>query len=568
MLASTRNWIRALGLATIAGVVALGCAPATGPGGRASSDEAPRATGPRTLNIAMQVEPLYISSRALRASGNSQGMTVAAFNAGLSYDDENRTAQPQLAEALPRLNTDSWKVNPDGSMETTWRLRPNLTYHDGVAVSAQDWVLSYRIFSDTSIGQALTGALRYISDVSAPDDRTVVVKFKQPYPDADGMHATVLTPLPRHILEAAYASDNGEQLAARPFWTREFVGAGPYKLTEWQPGAFIEAEAFDAYYAGRPKIDKLNFRFIADPSVVISNFLSGAIDIGFDNIFRLQQAQTLRQQWGPDEGTILKQLAQTRRTDIQRRPEYQKPAGLLNIREVRRALYYALDREALNDGLLNGESKPINSMSIPPDPWHEEAERVSMKYPIDPRLAEQNMREAGFTKGPDGIYTSPQFGRFVLDLYTLDGTQNVQEMQIQADLWKQQGFEMSQYVIPPAQVQSGETRHTFPGLSSTSAGSIESFRAAQIGSANNRWQGSNWGGYQAGAEYESLIDRFETTLERPARHQAIAQASKILTEDVATFGMLYNPQVLAFRNVLTGPKAPLTGYNIHEWTMK
>jgi peptide/nickel transport system substrate-binding protein len=212
--------------------------------------------------------------------------------------------------------------------------------------------------------------------------------------------------------------------------------------------------------------------------------------------------------------------------------------------------------------------QPINSLAAPNDPWFADTERLSMKYPFDPRMADQNMTQAGFTKGPDGVYTSPQFGKFNIELWTLDGTQNVQELQILGDLWKQQGFEMTQHVVPPAQVQNNEVRSTFPGLSSTSAGTVVSFTQAMIGGPNNRWQGSNFGGWPGNADYESWIDKFNTTLDRPARYLALAQASKILTEDVSTLPLLYNPQVIAFRNVLSGVKAPLTGYNIHEWTMK
>ncbi len=562
-------WSRASWAGLLAALIVAGCAPAAGGGASPPSGEAPKApTGPRTLNVAVQVEPLYISSRALRSSSNSQGMTVAVFNAGLAYQDENKIYHEQLAEALPKLNTDTWKVAPDGTMETTWRLKPNLTYHDGTAVSTQDWVLSYKIFSDVNLGNANTVPVRYISEMTTPDDRTLVVRWKQPYADADGLLATQLPPLPRHLLEGPYATDNGEQLAARPFWTREFVGAGPYRVTKWEPGAFLEAEAFAQYVGGRPKIDKINFRFIPDPSVVISNFLSGAIDVGFDNIFRLQQATTLKGQWGPNDGTVLKNLGQTRRTDVQRRPEHQKPSGLLALLPVRRALAYALDRETLNQGLLDGESQPMNSLAVPADPFFAEVERVAMRYPFDPRLAEQQMRDAGFAKGPDGFYTSPSFGKFNIELWALDGTQNVQELQILGDLWKLQGFDLTLNVVPAAQVQNNEVRSTFPGLSSTSAGNIDSFTAAMTGGPNNRWQGSNFGGWPSSKEYEDLIIKWDTTLDRPARYQAAAQASKILTEDVATIPLLYNPQVIAFRNTLSGVRAPLTAYNIAEWTLK
>lgn len=59
------------------------------------------------------------------AGGPSQG-TKRAFNAALALVDGDGGPRPYLAEALPQLNTDSWKVTPDGRMETTYRLKPFL----------------------------------------------------------------------------------------------------------------------------------------------------------------------------------------------------------------------------------------------------------------------------------------------------------------------------------------------------------------------------------------------------------------------------------------------------------
>ena len=59
-----------------------------------------------------------------------------ALNAGLAINDERELPHPYLAEALPELNSDTWRVFPDGRMETAYRLRPNLTWHDGRPLTA------------------------------------------------------------------------------------------------------------------------------------------------------------------------------------------------------------------------------------------------------------------------------------------------------------------------------------------------------------------------------------------------------------------------------------------------
>jgi peptide/nickel transport system substrate-binding protein len=56
-----------------------------------------------------------------------------------------------------------------------------------------------------------------------------------------------------------------------PFWTQEYVSAGPYKLDRWEPGAFLEVSAFEGHALGRPKIDKMTLRIIGDENTMLSN---------------------------------------------------------------------------------------------------------------------------------------------------------------------------------------------------------------------------------------------------------------------------------------------------------
>jgi len=556
---------RLLWPAAIATLLLGACAPpASTPGPSTTGTGQP--AGPKTLNIAIQVEPLYLASRALRTSGNSEGMTLASFNAGLAHEDERLTFRPHLAEALPQLNTDTWRVNPDGTMETVWRLKPNLVWHDGTPLSAEAWVFSFSVFSNPDNGRASQVPHREIAEILAPDDRTVVIRWKRAYPDADGMIPVELPALPRHLLEAAVARGDPEALGAQPFWTREYVGLGPYRLVSWEPGAFIQAEAFDRYVWGRPRIDRLNWVFIGDPTVVIGNFLAGAVDIGFDNIFRTQQADILQQQWGPGQGVVLRNLRQLRRIDVQQRPDYQKLPALLDARG-RKAVIHAIDREALNEALVAGNSRPIDAMAATDLEFYAEAERVVSKYPFDPRRSEQYLNELGFARGSDGVYTSPTAGRFAFELWVLAGTQNEQELHVVGENLRRMGFDVAEYVVPPAQVQNNMVRSTFPGLSATSGGTPVLFKTELAGRPENRWTGGNFGGY-INPEYDRLVEIYQTRLDRTERYAAIIQALKLLSDEVATIPTLYNPQVLAHVTKLSGPLAPLTAYNMHEWVLK
>lgn len=79
--------------------------------------------------------------------------------------------------------------------------------------------------------------------------------------------------------------------------------------------------------------------------------------------------------------------------------------------------------------------------------------------------------------------------------------------------------------------------------------------------------GGNYPGWSS-PDYDRLIDTYNTTLDQGLRYGALAQAAKIMTEDVSCIPTVYNPRVIAFRSNVIGPVAPNNAYNIHEWVMK
>src|SRR5689334_13061732 len=124
------------------------CAPAprasqqpTGAAPSAQQSAQSSANSDRALNMAVKYEVNDLFPK--RTGGASSAYSKRAFNAALALVDTDSTNRPYLAESLPQLNTDAWKVNADGTMETTYTLRPNLTWHDGTALTADDFVFAF-----------------------------------------------------------------------------------------------------------------------------------------------------------------------------------------------------------------------------------------------------------------------------------------------------------------------------------------------------------------------------------------------------------------------------------------
>src|SRR5262249_12574468 len=150
-----------------------------------------------------------------------------------------------------------------------------------------------------------------------------------------------LPPLPRHLLQQAFEGASTDAVINHSYWNREFVGIGPYKLDRWEPGAFIEASAFDKHALGKANIGRIKIAFIADGQTVVANLLTGEVQLGAIDAVRLDQALTLRREWQPKGGgDFTAHPNQWRAVFFQMRPDLANPKAILNP-TVRKALAHA-----------------------------------------------------------------------------------------------------------------------------------------------------------------------------------------------------------------------------------
>src|SRR5437588_5218436 len=265
---------------------------------------------PRTLNVGLEREPPTLGLRPLRETFAANYFPNRTFNADFAYLDDQGAPQPYMVEALPQLNADTWRVFPDGRMETTYRFLPNLVWQDGIPFSAEDYVFGWQVYSHPDMGLNRTAPFDGVDDVVAGDPRTLVITWKRPYPDAGHMAGRdrQLPALPRHLLQSAFESESADTFTNLSYWTRDYIGLGPFKLTRWEPGAFIEASAFDLHARGKAKIERMKISFLRDRNTALANALSGEVDILADNAIQYQDAQTLRREWSastPAGGTVI-----------------------------------------------------------------------------------------------------------------------------------------------------------------------------------------------------------------------------------------------------------------------
>jgi peptide/nickel transport system substrate-binding protein len=560
-------WILVIAMASAA------CAPPTRPADQPTGPaERVQPAPSRTLVLIARGEPPSLAVKPLQAAGGIANINPI-FNATLDYTDERGARHPLLAEGLPQLNTNTWRVFPDGRMETTYRLKPNLSWHDGTPVTADDFRFALQVYAVPALGVSGTIPISAMEEVVAPDPRTVTIRWRQPFPDADALVQSFQA-LPRHLLVEAFQQGDWDSFPNHPFWTHEYVGLGPFRLVRWEPGAAIEAAAFDRYVLGLPKIERMRIVFMSDANTAVASLLSGEAHIAIDYLLMYEQGAVLEREWAArgGGGAVLFSPLLYRNGLFQFRQEMAATPAIQDVR-FRRALTHAVDMVTIIDVLLGGKAILTHSLLSPRLDYYPTIERVITKYPYDTRRAQQLLDEVGLPKGSDGFYVNPNGEPFRFEVRFITNPTQESENAIIVEAFRRLGISAVSTVIPPAQLRDGLAVATYSGIHTTGAAGWErgmaAYSTSQVRRPETRWQGSNSGGW-SNPEFDRLWDAYNTTLDRSERIQQLAQMEKIFTEELPAIPHYYTPVVAAHAAALKGPVTRATRdcvepVHIHLW---
>lgn len=566
--------LRALTLAALLSILLGACGPAQ-PRAGSESSPAPESNRGRTLLMVMRGEAPSLAAKVLQATAGVGGPLATLFNATLDFVDENALPHPSLAEALPTLNTDTWRVLPDGRMETKYRLKPNLTWHDGQRLTAEDFVFAYRVYATPALGVSGSLPIGVMEDIIAADDLTLVIRWRQLYASA-GVLKTGFQALPRHILQQPFGQLDSQAFANHAFWNTEYIGLGPYRLEQWEPGIYIQGVAFPGHVLGAPRIERIRTVVMNDPQAATAALLSSAADIVTDFVFMQEQGAALEREWGARglRGTVLYSPVLYRTTFIQLRPEYANPRAILDVR-VRRALAHLFDKQTIGDTLIGGKAlvadRPVTSSKAA---YAAEVEKAVTKYPYDPRQAQRLLEDAGLARGSDGFYRTAGGEPVQPEIRFITNPTQASENAFIVDSMRRAGVDAQSFVVPLALLGDGEFRTTFAAMYTTGGGGGENafanYRTSQINGPQNRWQGANQGGWVS-EEFDRVWNSFNTSLSTGERVREIVEMERILSEEVPFVPHYYTPVITAFNTGLCGPvtrSVPEAGVEIlhvHLW---
>src|SRR5438128_2205688 len=125
--------LRTMAILLLVGLVVAACGPARSDEPH-SAPPADQRVGPKRFTAAIRGFPQSVSTMIDSAgAGSTAGLREVQelLNSSVAISDGDGRLRPQLAESVPTLENGLWKVLPDGGMETTWRLRAGILWHDG-----------------------------------------------------------------------------------------------------------------------------------------------------------------------------------------------------------------------------------------------------------------------------------------------------------------------------------------------------------------------------------------------------------------------------------------------------
>lgn len=327
-----------------------------------------------SISINVGSEPTALLSATNTGSAISIGPKIVE---GLLAYDLDFTPRPQLAT--------EWAVSDDG-LTYTFKLREGVKWHDGEDFDADDVVFS--ILALKQVHPRGRGTLANVTEVKALGSHEVQVTLSDPAPYLLKALAALESPiLPQHIFD-------GTDIPANPALNAP-IGTGPFIFKEWVRGSHVLLDRNPNYWdQGKPHLDQIVIRFIADPAAAVAALESGEVQVSI-GVVPLTDLERLK----ADSRFVFETRGNGYINSILR--------GLFNLDRkelqdlrVRQAIAHVIDKQFIVDTVFLGHAKALTG---PVNPAVAEFYTPDVEtYSLDIAKAEALLDEAGYKRGADG----------------------------------------------------------------------------------------------------------------------------------------------------------------------
>jgi peptide/nickel transport system substrate-binding protein len=471
------------------------------------------------------------SSSAAAPAGKSGGDVIIArdrdavdFDKTMVFSNASIWAYVQMFETLTVGSKDGTAVEPwlatswtQSADKLTWtfKLRTDVTFSDGTPMTSADVKFSLDESSSTKGGWEFINSA--IDKVTTPDAHTVVVKTKYPWAP---LLADLACPS-NGIIPNKYAGR-----AKKAFYTSP-IGTGPFVWDTWKKGSKLTFKKNTKYWRkGLPYLDSVSWQVVPDDNTRNVMIQGNTAQINENPPF-----STIEQLKGVQGVTVT--LFPSTRTDYILMNEKRAPYDDVH---VRRAISYAIDREALVKTVLFGNGTPANSLFMPTVPYYDK-NTPGQSYDMDKAKA-----ELALSKVPKGFTTTYAAS-------SGDATDSQIAQILQASL-KQLGITMNiQNTDPSAlhDLQSAlnyDISHSYWTMDIADPDELVQFAVLPAG-----------GGHSFDTNYtspkaQSLATQAEKTFDKAKRQELYSQLQTLLAEDAFLPALFYQPIPYATRSAV------------------
>ncbi|KGQ70779.1 peptide transporter [Chelonobacter oris] len=347
------------------------------------------ANQPKTLVYCSEASPTSFNPQLVTDGASLDASGQAMYNRLTEFSRGSTTVQPSLAE--------KWDVSDDGKTYTFYlrkgvKFQANKNFKPSRDFNADDVIFSFdrqmneqnpyhkvsNLGYEYFVGMDMPNTIDKLEKV---DDYTVKIYLKQ----ANAPFLANIAMDFAGILSAEYA-ENMLKASTPEKVDQEPIGTGPFELVNYQKDAVIRYKAFDNYWKGKSKIDRLVFAITPDASVRYAKLQKGECHVmPYPNPADLELMKNdpninLMEEAGLNVGYV--------HFNVQKAPfENQK---------VRQALNYAVNKDAIIEAVYLGAAEKAKN-PIPPTMWGYNDD--VQDYPYDPAKAKALLKEAGFENG-------------------------------------------------------------------------------------------------------------------------------------------------------------------------
>ena len=352
------------------------------------------------LVVGQIAEPQSLDPHAVTAV-NDFRILVNIYDGLVRYSDGTLEVEPALAE--------SWTVSDDG-LTYVFQLRQGVDFHDGTPFNAEAVVFNFERMLNEDHPYHNTGPFPLafffgeVAQVAATGEYEVTFTLSEPFAPflSNLAYPTGL------IISPEAVRTHGQDVGRSP------AGTGPFQFSDWVSNARVTVVRNNNYWEGAPDLEAVIFRPITDANTRVAEMMAGGIDLMVevppDNVsaFDRDPMFNVFEEAGPHLWFLILNVKE----------------GPMQSREVRQAINYAINKEALVNDVLQGTATVAAGPTPPAFNWA--YNETLDPYPYDPQRARDLIAQAGYEGATLTFYVT-EGGSGMLDPLSMGAA-------IQADL--------------------------------------------------------------------------------------------------------------------------------------